>query len=357
MVGDCGLLDAGFIKGPIHTWVRNSLKERLDRFFINTEWGDIFRKSDVSHLARVKSDHAPLLFHGYTTLNKTPSSFRYLKMWSRHHNFLDVVKEAWTGRTGAHGMHNLHFKLIRTKQKLQWWNRNIFGNIFDKLHVAENHVSEAEQRYDSEPSSANLTALNRTIAELVLATKIEEDYWHQKSSCKWIVEGERNTKYFHNLVKYKRIKSRIHSVLDNGVNLTEDSDIQKSCVNYFSQAMANDLTPPAFQCPFPLPRISDTDAEEILCSLPTAEEVKKVVFSINSDSIAGPDGFSSHFYQICWPIIHEDVISAVHEFFQGHPLPKCFTSTTVVLIPKKPCPMHWNLMYDDFSIEYHLVDD
>ncbi|KAK6130388.1 hypothetical protein DH2020_035893 [Rehmannia glutinosa] len=184
MVSDCGLIDAGFIKGPIHTWVRNALKERLDRFFINTEWGDIFRKSDVSHLDR-----------------------------------------AWTGPTGAHGILNLHFKLIRTKQKLQWWNRNIFGNIFDKLHVAENHVSEAEQRYDSDPSPANLTALNRTIAELVLATKIEEDYWHQKSSCKWIVEGERNTKYFHNLVKYKRIKSRIHSVLDNGVNLTEDSAI------------------------------------------------------------------------------------------------------------------------------------
>ncbi|KAK6138532.1 hypothetical protein DH2020_027716 [Rehmannia glutinosa] len=183
MVSDCGLIDAGFIKGPIHTWVRNSLKERLDRIFINTEWGDLFRKSDVSHLARVKSDRAPLLFHGYTSLQRTPSSFRFLKMWTRHHNFLDVVKEAWSGPTWVHGMLNLHFKLIRTKQKLQWWNRHIFGNIFDKLHAAENTVSEAENRYDSDPSPNNRIVLNKAIAELVLATKIEEDFWHQKSSC------------------------------------------------------------------------------------------------------------------------------------------------------------------------------
>ncbi|KAL0313791.1 UNVERIFIED_CONTAM: hypothetical protein Sangu_2223500 [Sesamum angustifolium] len=67
---------------------------------------------------------------------------------------------------------------------------------------------------------------------------------------------------------------------------------------------------------------------------PTIEEVKCAVFDISPDSAAGPDGFSAHFFQVCWDIIGEDLFEAVLDFFTGAQPPKTFTTTTIVLIPK-----------------------
>ncbi|KAL2503882.1 Uncharacterized protein Adt_19503 [Abeliophyllum distichum] len=52
-------------------------------------------------------------------------------------------------------------------------------------------------------------------------------------------------------------------------------------------------------------------------------------------SVAGPDGFSSHFFQVCWDIVSEDVFQAVLDFFAGGHLPKDFVATSVVLLPKR----------------------
>ncbi|KAK6125769.1 hypothetical protein DH2020_040489 [Rehmannia glutinosa] len=256
MISDCGIVDAGF-KGPIHTWVRNSLHERLDRIFLNTKWPELFSKSCVTHLARVKSDHAPLLLNSFVSTSRPPVAFRFFKMWTRHHSFLDNVDQIWKHPTGFNGMMNLHHKLIRVKQKLKWWNKHIFGDVFNNLKKAEVKVTQTERISDDNPTPTNRTALNLSIAELVLATKIEEDYWHQKASCKWIVKGERNTSYFHNLVKQKRLRARIHHIKDNGISITSDAELHKSCVQHFSKVMSNDSFTPHIVCPFPLPQISD----------------------------------------------------------------------------------------------------
>ncbi|KAL0433843.1 UNVERIFIED_CONTAM: hypothetical protein Slati_2718600 [Sesamum latifolium] len=60
-----------------------------------------------------------------------------------------------------------------------------------------------------------------------------------------------------------------------------------------------------------------------------------------SDSTAGPDGFSAHFYQSCWDIIGKDLHDAVSDFFLGASPPKNFTTTTIVLIPKTEAPATW----------------
>ncbi|KAL2226499.1 UNVERIFIED_CONTAM: hypothetical protein Sindi_2008600 [Sesamum indicum] len=70
-------------------------------------------------------------------------------------------------------------------------------------------------------------------------------------------------------------------------------------------------------------------------SLPTDEDIKDTVFSIDKDSVAGLDGFSSAFYQACWEFIAIGICEAVKDFFCGTPKPRSFTATTIVLIPKK----------------------
>ncbi|KAK0598052.1 hypothetical protein LWI29_031129 [Acer saccharum] len=80
------------------------------------------------------------------------------------------------------------------------------------------------------------------------------------------------------------------------------------------------------------------DDNDFLCSIPTKEEVKRVVFSIPKDSSPGPDGFGSKFYMSCWDIVKDDVMDATVDFFQGTPLSRFYSSSFIVLILKVDNP-------------------
>ncbi|KAL0300260.1 UNVERIFIED_CONTAM: hypothetical protein Sangu_3131200 [Sesamum angustifolium] len=62
--------------------------------------------------------------------------------------------------------------------------------------------------------------------------------------------------------------------------------------------------------------LTDEDRRSLFV-MPTLEEVREAMFSIDPDSVAGPDGFGAVFFHTCWEIISEDVFSAVIEFFRG----------------------------------------
>ena len=67
-------------------------------------------------------------------------------------------------------------------------------------------------------------------------------------------------------------------------------------------------------------------------------EVKQVVFSMDGESAAGPDGFTGQFFTFAWEVVAEDVYKTILSFFCGAELPRSITVTTVVLIPKVQCP-------------------
>lgn len=67
----------------------------------------------------------------------------------------------------------------------------------------------------------------------------------------------------------------------------------------------------------------------------TAEEVRKVVFSMASDKSPGPDGYTSEFFKASWTVIGRDFVTAIQSFFYKGFLPKRINSTILALIPKK----------------------
>ncbi|KAL0310271.1 UNVERIFIED_CONTAM: hypothetical protein Scaly_2944800 [Sesamum calycinum] len=87
--------------------------------------------------------------------------------------------------------------------------------------------------------------------------------------------------------------------------------------------------------------LTDEDRRS-LCVMPTLEEVREAVFSIDSDSVAGPDGFGVVFFHTCWEIVSKDVFGIVIEFFHGVEMPKGFTATTISLILKTASPTCWS---------------
>lgn len=67
---------------------------------------------------------------------------------------------------------------------------------------------------------------------------------------------------------------------------------------------------------------------------PIEMELKMAHNSIPIDSSLVPDGFGSGLYIACWEFIKEDLLEAAKEFFSGGMLPRYYTSSYIVLIPK-----------------------
>lgn len=71
--------------------------------------------------------------------------------------------------------------------------------------------------------------------DLVKAYRDEESYWQQKSRHKWVVVGDRNTRFFHASVKGARTRNGLEKLLGKDGNLHR-SKASKRMVNvdYFT---------------------------------------------------------------------------------------------------------------------------
>ena len=86
----------------------------------------------------------------------------------------------------------------------------------------------------------NLTELNheglpRSRAKLYNALAIEESFWQQKARSHWLMKGNRNTSYFHNKVKKRRLHSVIHGMKsETGEWIIANADICPYAIDFFT---------------------------------------------------------------------------------------------------------------------------
>ncbi|KAI0524341.1 hypothetical protein KFK09_003708 [Dendrobium nobile] len=321
MITNCNLNDIGFCGSPF-TWNRANLFQRLDRILFNNEWLARFSGTNVEHLSRTLSDHVPLLLN-INVLNHIGNyAFRFLNMWLLHDNFKEVLQNNWNAPVfpdnNISGMLRLWAKLARLKQCLRYWNKHIFKNIFSNILDMEAKAIEWEGIFLDNPSEVNNAKLSAIKNDLVNLKKQEEAFWHQKANTKFIIEGDRNTKFFHAIANKNKTKSKIHKIINND-NITLDSDelICKSGVDYFMNLFKCNEGILPLPNPEYIPRYIETEENIMLCQLPLETEIFNVLREMNGDATAGPDGFTTKFFQKSWDIVKDDVILAVQDFFKG----------------------------------------
>ncbi|KAL0909402.1 hypothetical protein M5K25_020266 [Dendrobium thyrsiflorum] len=154
---DCNLIDIGF-SGSTFTWNRGKLWQRLDRALFNESWINLFQSTHVEHLNRTMSDHSPLLITIKPKIENFSGNFRFQNMWLLDNSFTELVQLNWLAplhpNDSSTGMDRLWHKLKRLKQKLNWWNHNIFKNIFSNIVLAEEKSGHGLRQGD--PSSPAL---------------------------------------------------------------------------------------------------------------------------------------------------------------------------------------------------------
>ncbi|KAH0698683.1 hypothetical protein KY284_012898 [Solanum tuberosum] len=98
-INTCALNELKFI-GSCYTWWNGRIEEdcnfkRLDRVFGNNKFMNTLQGSEVHHLIREGSDHAPLHVRCNNVQEHIRKPLRFLNFWVKHKDFVKVVGESW----------------------------------------------------------------------------------------------------------------------------------------------------------------------------------------------------------------------------------------------------------------------
>ncbi|XP_058073271.1 uncharacterized protein LOC131221986 [Magnolia sinica] len=247
-IQDAGLLDAGFV-GNRFTWSKNHVGMTcvwagLDRVLLNDRWAAAFPAFSMEHLPRANSDHSPLLLSFLPQHQPKIRLFRFLRMWTLHDMFQQVIKKAWEGECSNQPMINVQLKLKKTKQLLKVWNKKVCRNVFQQIKKAEDDLQRIEFRMQGSLSDNLLQENVAARQRLVHLELIEDVYWKQKVRNHWLKETNRNSKHFNAFASEKMRRSIISSITDALANTIADQELMKAATVAFFEELFSAEPPP-----------------------------------------------------------------------------------------------------------------
>ncbi|XP_059066715.1 uncharacterized protein LOC131857941 [Cryptomeria japonica] len=209
-------------------------------------------------------------------------------MWLRKEGFLDRVAKWWAEAPQRYGNKSfIFFKMLQyIKEKLKQWNGEVFKNIFTEKFRLEKELGDLHQKVIEggmrEDEFKKVKDLNKEYSEVLSR---EEVFWRNKSRETWLKEGERNTKFLHNLVKVRRASNKIYSIKNaNGIVLTKKEDICSEVVRFFSSPLVNNFQDSQRDDILIVTLTTITDAKNSFITRGlTMEEVRVALFSMGAD--------------------------------------------------------------------------
>ncbi|KAG5610650.1 hypothetical protein H5410_021931 [Solanum commersonii] len=176
----CDVLQIQY-KGSPFTWWNgragdDCIFERLDRVFSNSEFQGLYSHLEVEHLTRDGSDHAALLLSCENRNSKLQRPFKFLKIWTEHEDFKEVVSSGWDSTFANNPFLDYKRKIKHVKKALTIWSRQTYGDIFPQLLIKEEIAKLKEKLFEEFPSQENRAVMQKAKAEYTRYLHLEESY-------------------------------------------------------------------------------------------------------------------------------------------------------------------------------------
>ncbi|XP_020598799.1 uncharacterized protein LOC110038338 [Phalaenopsis equestris] len=177
---------------------------------VNDLWCQHFLHTFVTHRSLIGSDHRPLLISiAASDPPSSPPPFRYLNMWYDHPSFFNIVTDAWYTSMILDPWSKLVYFHLKVSKALNDWGWSSFGNVFPTVESAENEVLELEKTVLADGGEETLLL---DAQKKLITIDMEDKFLKQKATISHFKEGDRNTKFYHACIKYKRRCNTIHNL-------------------------------------------------------------------------------------------------------------------------------------------------
>lgn len=306
---------------------------RLDRSFGNDNWFRLFPRSHMEYMEMWASDHRPILISFSADRNQRDTRrFFYDSRWRQKPDFEEAIARGWNGDIHQNFI-SVSDRIWKCRQELSRWKRGNNTNSEKEIQRIKDLEVEISK---TDPDNQRMHFLKRRLSE---AYRDEELYWKERSREQWLKAGDKNTKFFHNCVKNKKVKNRIHMLLDDhGCERFSEGSKGEVAVDYFRKMFLSSQ-PTDLEDIFEdfSPRVSSAINLELVAPISDIE-IKHAVFNIKGSSGPGADGFNGKFYQENWNIVGPAITLEIKEFFRTAVFPPEWNFTNICLIPKIPNP-------------------
>ncbi|KAL0293247.1 UNVERIFIED_CONTAM: hypothetical protein Scaly_3145000 [Sesamum calycinum] len=287
------------------------------------------------------SDHSPLVIRGDTATH-TVSMFRFDNYLTMSSDFTPSVQNIWRHRIEGTAMYAVTRKLRALKPVFRSL-RQKKGDLSLNVKLAAEFLGKVQQLLEGDRHNTLLIRLEKC-CKLVFfrATKLEQNMLQQRAKIQWLKGGDQCSRIFFRKVAMRRAAKRVFQITNEaGRILTEHAEVVDEFVSFFQRLLGGERRREFLDLRYLRPwarHVVTPDESMKLVQSVTREEIKDAFFDIAEDKAPGPDGYSSGFYKAAWPVIGEEVVKAILEFFTTGRLLKQVNTTILALIPKVRMP-------------------
>ncbi|XP_020703147.1 uncharacterized protein LOC110114567 [Dendrobium catenatum] len=252
--------------GPKFTWSNNKsgadkILEHLDHCYLNSMALCSPHRILVKHLARIASDHCPILLNLFESKAEFKKLIRFEDIWISNPASSSLVKKIWEKKSIGDHSQNLNLKMRKTLKALFYWNKEnfrIFNSSKDTIlgDIQELQKRESIDGFLSEKDSwirkSKISDYNSTLAKI-------NTWWRQRAKIKWATQGDSNTKFFHTFASARKNANFINSILNsNGLIVEDQHQIENSFVSFFENKWRN-INCILDNWPFPITKLNEDD--------------------------------------------------------------------------------------------------
>jgi hypothetical protein len=339
---ESGLSELGYV-GPKFTWNNGQegadfIKERLDRVVANKEWCEAHPNVEVVVRPAICSDHSPLWVfpEGHRGQIRRPRIFRFEAEWETHKKCRQIIEEVWKDPScDENPWRSLFNHMEGCKNNLLGWQLKDMGRPKREFEAKCKKLASLQgEGYN--PDVRQASELQR---ELQGQLEQEELRWRQRAKMNWLVNGDRNSKYFHACANQRRKANTIKKIRDESGCIWEtQAEIGSAFETYFKVLFSSGGMVEIEDC---LGSVEGRISEEMNESLVrpfVEEEVRLALFQMAPMKAPGPDGFNEGFFQKNWDVVGPEVCKAVLFSLNNATISNDLNSTFIALIPKVKNP-------------------
>lgn len=200
--------------------------------------------------------------------------------------------------------------------RLRTWHLQYLGRIEQELKGCKEHILTLDRLEETRPLNQSEFQFRQSCREnaYYLSSLIEER-WAQRARCRWLSEGDNNTRFFHSYASSRLRQNKVLSLQVDGVCITAEDQIE----NAFFSHMKGILGVQTQGIPFnPLVLYERGPNLNALQDPFSSKEVEETVHSLAINRASSPDGLPNEFAKVHWNDIKSDILTLISDFFNGN---------------------------------------
>jgi len=262
-----------------------------------------------------------------------------------HPTFFNVVNLAWAN---ANDEYNRAIPIFF--ERVKFWNLHVSGNVFywEKFVLAR--LKASQKAFSIHPNNVLLNLEKNLMEEFNSILDQEQQLRALKSRVSYLLDGDKNTKFFHVFTLVRRHSNKILRIkINNDDWISDPSEIGGSILDYFAMLFhsyhISSLEVVEFLPPFTV-MLQEFDVNLLVASVED-EEIRQALFLIKPFIAPCSDGLHAGFYHHCWESVRPSFTQEVQNIFNSCYFPEGYNNTLITLIP--------NCISSEFISQFHPI--